>query len=246
MIHSAGALDRPIEQAAATAAPDREVSPDAVCPPVPCPLVHNPHGRGTAGSRRLLGSVHRGQQVGRRHPRRGHLRRAGHSEPVLGYGTDGASLIFDGLVARDAQNRLVPALVAGSGTSWTVSTTSAPRPTRGPTPAPPPGRRRAVVGGSSARAEPDRRIRRTVRVRCPTNPPPATTSPVRTGCVGPRRQPLARPRSRLRRTSSRQRCASIERPANVDVRSAYGRIVGCARRSRGCGLRARSGRCRGG
>ena len=30
--------------------------------------------------------------------------------PVLGYGTDGASLIFDGLVARDAANTLVPAL----------------------------------------------------------------------------------------------------------------------------------------
>ena len=32
--------------------------------------------------------------------------------PVLGYGTDGASLIFDGLVARDARNALVPALAA--------------------------------------------------------------------------------------------------------------------------------------
>ncbi|WP_433222338.1 ABC transporter substrate-binding protein [Dactylosporangium sp. CS-047395] len=30
--------------------------------------------------------------------------------PVLNYGVDGASLIFDGLVARDAENRLVPAL----------------------------------------------------------------------------------------------------------------------------------------
>ncbi|WP_234359287.1 ABC transporter substrate-binding protein [Plantactinospora sp. BC1] len=30
--------------------------------------------------------------------------------PVLNYGVDGASLIFDGLVARDAQNRLVPGL----------------------------------------------------------------------------------------------------------------------------------------
>ncbi|WP_240638543.1 ABC transporter substrate-binding protein [Micromonospora aurantiaca] len=30
--------------------------------------------------------------------------------PVLNYGPDGASLIFDGLVARDAGNRLVPAL----------------------------------------------------------------------------------------------------------------------------------------
>ncbi|MFI1994919.1 ABC transporter substrate-binding protein [Actinoplanes sp. NPDC020271] len=30
--------------------------------------------------------------------------------PVLGYGSDGASLIFDGLVARDGQNALVPAL----------------------------------------------------------------------------------------------------------------------------------------
>ncbi|MEU8023526.1 MULTISPECIES: ABC transporter substrate-binding protein [Micromonospora] len=30
--------------------------------------------------------------------------------PVLNYGVDGASLIFDGLVARDAGNRLVPAL----------------------------------------------------------------------------------------------------------------------------------------
>jgi peptide/nickel transport system substrate-binding protein len=32
--------------------------------------------------------------------------------PVLGYGTDGASLIFDGLVARDASNTLIPALAA--------------------------------------------------------------------------------------------------------------------------------------
>ncbi|GAA1657492.1 ABC transporter substrate-binding protein [Actinoplanes couchii] len=32
--------------------------------------------------------------------------------PILGYGTDGASLIFDGLVARDAQNTLIPALAA--------------------------------------------------------------------------------------------------------------------------------------
>lgn len=30
--------------------------------------------------------------------------------PVLGYGADGSALIFDGLVARDAQNKLVPAL----------------------------------------------------------------------------------------------------------------------------------------
>jgi peptide/nickel transport system substrate-binding protein len=30
--------------------------------------------------------------------------------PVLGYGTDGASLIFDGLVSRDASNTLIPAL----------------------------------------------------------------------------------------------------------------------------------------
>jgi peptide/nickel transport system substrate-binding protein len=30
--------------------------------------------------------------------------------PVLGYGSDGASLIFDGLVARDAANELIPAL----------------------------------------------------------------------------------------------------------------------------------------
>ncbi|MGI5215592.1 ABC transporter substrate-binding protein [Plantactinospora sp. CA-290183] len=30
--------------------------------------------------------------------------------PVLNYGVDGASLIFDGLVARDAENRLVPGL----------------------------------------------------------------------------------------------------------------------------------------
>lgn len=33
--------------------------------------------------------------------------------PVLGFGVDGASLIFDGLVARDGQNRLVPGLAAG-------------------------------------------------------------------------------------------------------------------------------------
>jgi peptide/nickel transport system substrate-binding protein len=32
--------------------------------------------------------------------------------PVLNYGVDGASLIFDGLVARDGQNALVPALAA--------------------------------------------------------------------------------------------------------------------------------------
>ncbi|WP_033341474.1 ABC transporter substrate-binding protein [Catenuloplanes japonicus] len=32
--------------------------------------------------------------------------------PILGFGTDGASLIFDGLVARDATNTLVPALAA--------------------------------------------------------------------------------------------------------------------------------------
>ncbi|WP_433795782.1 ABC transporter substrate-binding protein [Actinoplanes sp. CA-252034] len=32
--------------------------------------------------------------------------------PILGYGTDGAALIFDGLVARDASNTLVPALAA--------------------------------------------------------------------------------------------------------------------------------------
>jgi peptide/nickel transport system substrate-binding protein len=32
--------------------------------------------------------------------------------PVLNYGVDGASLIFDGLVARDADNRLVPGLAA--------------------------------------------------------------------------------------------------------------------------------------
>ncbi|MDI6104768.1 ABC transporter substrate-binding protein [Actinoplanes sp. NEAU-A12] len=32
--------------------------------------------------------------------------------PVLGYGSDGASLIFDGLVARDGNNALVPALAA--------------------------------------------------------------------------------------------------------------------------------------
>jgi peptide/nickel transport system substrate-binding protein len=32
--------------------------------------------------------------------------------PVLNYGVDGASLIFDGLVARDAKNALVPALAA--------------------------------------------------------------------------------------------------------------------------------------
>ncbi|MDG4827449.1 ABC transporter substrate-binding protein [Asanoa sp. WMMD1127] len=32
--------------------------------------------------------------------------------PVLNYGVDGASLIFDGLVARDAGNQLVPALAA--------------------------------------------------------------------------------------------------------------------------------------
>ncbi|MEV6375137.1 ABC transporter substrate-binding protein [Micromonospora musae] len=32
--------------------------------------------------------------------------------PVLNYGVDGASLIFDGLVARDAGNRLVPGLAA--------------------------------------------------------------------------------------------------------------------------------------
>ncbi|MFE9655812.1 ABC transporter substrate-binding protein [Micromonospora sp. NPDC006431] len=30
--------------------------------------------------------------------------------PVLNYGVDGGSLIFDGLVARDARNQLVPAL----------------------------------------------------------------------------------------------------------------------------------------
>ena len=30
--------------------------------------------------------------------------------PVLNYGVDGSSLIFDGLVARDARNQLVPAL----------------------------------------------------------------------------------------------------------------------------------------
>ncbi|PRY32333.1 peptide/nickel transport system substrate-binding protein [Pseudosporangium ferrugineum] len=33
--------------------------------------------------------------------------------PVLNFGVDGASLIFDGLVARDAQNVLAPALAAG-------------------------------------------------------------------------------------------------------------------------------------
>lgn len=32
--------------------------------------------------------------------------------PVLNYGADGASLIFDGLVSRDAENRLVPGLAA--------------------------------------------------------------------------------------------------------------------------------------
>ncbi|GLZ01578.1 ABC transporter substrate-binding protein [Actinoplanes sp. NBRC 103695] len=32
--------------------------------------------------------------------------------PVLGFGVDGASLIFDGLVSRDGQNNLVPALAA--------------------------------------------------------------------------------------------------------------------------------------
>lgn len=32
--------------------------------------------------------------------------------PILGYGTDGASLIFDGLVARDGQNTLIPALAS--------------------------------------------------------------------------------------------------------------------------------------
>lgn len=32
--------------------------------------------------------------------------------PVLNYGVDGASLIFDGLVARDASNALIPALAA--------------------------------------------------------------------------------------------------------------------------------------
>ncbi|MBE1486323.1 ABC transporter substrate-binding protein [Plantactinospora soyae] len=32
--------------------------------------------------------------------------------PVLNYGVDGASLIFDGLVSRDGQNRLVPGLAA--------------------------------------------------------------------------------------------------------------------------------------
>ncbi|MEV6347126.1 ABC transporter substrate-binding protein [Actinoplanes sp. NPDC051851] len=32
--------------------------------------------------------------------------------PVLGYGSDGASLIFDGLVARDGRNALIPALAA--------------------------------------------------------------------------------------------------------------------------------------
>src|SRR5688500_674385 len=32
--------------------------------------------------------------------------------PVLNYGVDGASLIFDGLVTRDAGNALVPALAA--------------------------------------------------------------------------------------------------------------------------------------
>lgn len=33
-------------------------------------------------------------------------------DPVLGYGADGASLIFDGLVARDGTNALIPALAA--------------------------------------------------------------------------------------------------------------------------------------
>lgn len=32
--------------------------------------------------------------------------------PLLGYGTDGASLVYDGLVARDVNNDLVPALAA--------------------------------------------------------------------------------------------------------------------------------------
>ncbi|BEL07155.1 ABC transporter substrate-binding protein [Actinoplanes sichuanensis] len=32
--------------------------------------------------------------------------------PILGYGSDGAALIFDGLVARDAENNLIPALAA--------------------------------------------------------------------------------------------------------------------------------------
>jgi peptide/nickel transport system substrate-binding protein len=47
--------------------------------------------------------------------------------PVLGYGTDGASLIFDGLVARDAGNTLIPALAAElptvSGDGRTVTAT---------------------------------------------------------------------------------------------------------------------------
>jgi peptide/nickel transport system substrate-binding protein len=50
--------------------------------------------------------------------------------PVLGYGSDGASLVFDGLVARDAGNRLVPALASAlptvSGDGKTVTATMRP------------------------------------------------------------------------------------------------------------------------
>lgn len=37
--------------------------------------------------------------------------------PVLNYGVDGASLIFDGLVSRDSDNRLVPGLAAALPTA---------------------------------------------------------------------------------------------------------------------------------
>lgn len=46
--------------------------------------------------------------------------------PILGYGPDGASKIFDGLVSRDAQLRLVPALAeqvptaSADGLTWTA------------------------------------------------------------------------------------------------------------------------------
>ncbi|WP_239143985.1 ABC transporter substrate-binding protein [Actinoplanes philippinensis] len=48
--------------------------------------------------------------------------------PVLGYGTDGASLIFDGLVARDGRNELVPALAEQLPTVDATTVTAKLRP----------------------------------------------------------------------------------------------------------------------
>ena len=48
--------------------------------------------------------------------------------PVLGYGADGASLIFDGLVARDRDNRLVPALAGALPTVDGTTVTARLRP----------------------------------------------------------------------------------------------------------------------